>query len=123
LVEQQKRFAGRAIAFQISISYNACHPERSEGSAVVLLCFTVKVGKAMMPNLRRLAGNTPKNNRRSFVAALLRMTNRSECSKKFKCNCPGFAGEFGCLNQKKGRMLEASGLEVGVTIRKLCEVR
>jgi hypothetical protein len=50
----------QGIAFQISISYNACHPERSEGFAVVLLCFTVKVGKAMMPNLRRLAGNTPK---------------------------------------------------------------
>jgi hypothetical protein len=38
----------RAIAFQISITYNDCHPERSEGSAVVFHCFSVRTGKAMI---------------------------------------------------------------------------
>jgi hypothetical protein len=42
-----------------------------------------------------LAGNRPKGNRRSFVAAFLRMTNRGECSENSKCDCPGAAPQPG----------------------------
>ncbi len=54
-----------------SSASNACHPDpeprEGEGSAVVFLCFTVKVGEAKTPNPRRLGGDRPKSNRRSFV--------------------------------------------------------
>jgi hypothetical protein len=47
---------------------NVCHPERSEGSAVVFSCFAVKVGEAKMailPEIGRKATADPSSLRSS----------------------------------------------------------
>jgi hypothetical protein len=77
-----------AIAFQVPLRTTFVILSEVKDPWLLFPSFVVKVGEATMSNLCRLAGDRPKSNRRSFVAALLRMTNRWDSSKDSEMRLP-----------------------------------